>query len=126
MAEVETSFISNWRQFFEDPPVSEITLRELFRLTGLAMDELLAYREGYDPQREPDLGQWAVIEPVVRDGDQPFVVAQWINTPDEAADGWVCDREPDAQVWFVRLGNVFNWWATSDVRRWRPLPGGER
>ena len=90
-----------------------------------ALDELLAYREGYDPaERLPKLRQWTVIEPVdVRDNEPPFVVAQWVNAPQEAIDGWVCDREPDARVWFVRLGNVFNWWAASDVRRWRPLPG---
>jgi hypothetical protein len=91
-----------------------------------ALDELLAYREGYDPQeRLPDLGQWTVIEPVdVRDNEPPCVVAQWVNAPQEAIDGWVCDREPDAQLWFVDLGGLFNWWAASDVRRWYPIPGG--
>lgn len=106
-------------------PAGDGTVGEGYKL---AIEELLAYREGFDPaERKPDLGQWTVIELVdVRDNEPPFVVARWVNAPQEAIDGWVCDREPDAQLWFVDLGGLFNWWAASDVRRWYPIPGGER
>lgn len=82
---------------------------------------------GRDPKKRlPQIGQWALIElHSVEDGDPPYMVARWIETPKDAADGWVCDGEPDQHVFFVRLGNLFNWWAAAEVRRWWPLPGGE-
>ena len=93
-----------------------------------ALDELLAYREGYDPaEREPDLGQWAVIEPVdVRDGEPPMLIMQWVNTPEDVR--WFIEDMGDseeAQVWYVKLGFEWMHYTKSEVRRWWPLPGGE-
>lgn len=88
----------------------------------------MAQLSGYDPRETlPALNQWTIIELFERpEGEPPFIVAQWIKTPPEAAEGWVCDSEPDEYVWFVSFGSVFNWWTVSDVRRWFPLLGGER
>ncbi len=124
---VSTERIRSLSDWFNGVGALAVPGEELACEVKAALDELLACREGHDPaEREPDLGQWAVIEPFdVRDGEPPCVVAQWVSTPPEVIDGWACYREPDARVWFVDLGGFFNWWAAADVRRWYPIGRGE-
>lgn len=94
-------------------------------------DELLAYREGYDPaEREPDLGQWVVVEDMGATPENPGKqVMQWVNTPECVR--WFFEDvkgepgEGDAQVFFVDLVSEWTYRAKSEVKRWYPV-GGER
>ena len=60
---VSTERIRSLSDWFNGVGALAVPGEELACEVKAALDELLAYREGYDPkEREPDLGQWATIE----------------------------------------------------------------
>lgn len=94
-----------------------------------ALDELLAFRGGYDPQeRLPDLGQWVVVEDVgLTTPDNPGKYAmRWVDTPDCVRWEWedTDEDDDDPQVFYVDMGVTWTYRTKAEVRRWYPIPGG--
>ena len=94
-------------------------------------DELLAYREGYDPQeREPELGQWVVVEDIgLTTPDSPGkYVMRWTDTPDCVRWEWEDTEEEgdvEPQVFYVDMGVTWTYRTKSEVKRWYPIGRGE-
>lgn len=94
-----------------------------------ALDELLAYREGYDPQeREPELGQWVVVEDIgLTTPDSPGkYVMRWTDTPDCVRWEWEDTEEEgdvEPQVFYVDMGVTWTYRTKSEVKRWYPIGG---
>ena len=97
-----------------------------------ALDELLAFREGYDPQeREPELGQWVVVEDIgLTTPDSPGkYVMRWTDTPDCVRWEWEDTEEEgdvEPQVFYVDMGVTWTYRTKSEVKRWYPMVGGGR
>jgi len=111
---VSTERIRSLSDWFNGVGALAVPGEELACEVKAALDELLSYREGYDPaERMPEAGQQVVVEFASYKGAEP-VKDRCLSTFNHARQCWT--GEGEWRVWMERA----NW-----AMRWYPIGRGE-